>query len=143
MDKKDQKVVEKLLTKQKVVYLGSVDQAGYPNTKAMEAPRKQVGSDVFYFSTNANSAHVAQFLQNPKSSLYFCDPRSYTGVMLIGTVEVLTDQVSKDMLWQESDTTYFPAGVTDPSYCVLRFTATGGRLYNNYISTDFPVQAQE
>lgn len=139
MDKKDQKAVEKLIAKQKNTFLGSVDQAGYPNVKAMLAPRKQVGSNIFYFGTNTSSAHVAQFRQNPKSTLYFCDQRGFSAVLLIGTVEVLEDQVSKDMLWQDSDTMYYPEGVTDPNYCVIRFTATGGRYYSNYQSVDFPM----
>ena len=39
--------------------------------------------------------------------------------MLRGTMEVLTDSASKEMIWQEGDTMYYPEGVTDPDYCVL------------------------
>ncbi len=41
--------------------------------------------------------------------------------MLIGTMEVLTDQKTKDMIWQHGDTMYYPPGVTDPDNCVLKF----------------------
>ena len=52
----------------------------------------------------------------------------FRGVMLIGTMEVLEDSQSKEMIWQEGDTMYYPEGVTDPDYCVLRFTAERGDI---------------
>ena len=36
------------------------------------------------------------------------------------------------MLWQEGDTMYYKEGVTDPDYCVLKFTAVKGRYYSNF-----------
>lgn len=30
-----------------------------------------------------------------------------------------------------------PLGVTDPDYCVLRFTADSGRFYSNFRSESF------
>ncbi|MPM37046.1 hypothetical protein SDC9_83651 [bioreactor metagenome] len=57
--------------------------------------------------------------------------------MLKGTIEVLTDEASKKRIWRAGDTMYYPGGVTDPDYCVLKFTATGGRYYSNFKSEDF------
>ena len=37
------------------------------------------------------------------------------------------------------DTMYYPQGVTDPDYCVLKFTAVKGRYYSNFKSEDFEV----
>ena len=54
--------------------------------------------------------------------------------MLRGTVEVLTDSASKEMIWEDGDTMYYKEGVTDPDYCVLKFTATSGRFYSNFKS---------
>ena len=34
---------------------------------------------------------------------------------------------------------YYPEGVTDPDYCVLRFTAETGRYYSNFNSEDFKI----
>ena len=28
------------------------------------------------------------------------------------------------MIWRDGDEQYYPGGVTDPNYCVLKFTAT-------------------
>ena len=119
--------------------IGSVDEEGFPNLKAMLKPREQDGLRVFYFTTNTSSMRVRQYLNNPKASIYFYDARFFRGVMLKGTMEVLQDPASKERIWQDGDTMYYPLGVTDPDDCVLRFTAQTGRLYENFGSVDFPV----
>lgn len=128
-----------LINKQGVAFVGSVDNDGFPNVKAMLQPRMREGIKVFYFSTNTSSRHVAQFRENPKACLYFCDKRFFRGVMLKGTVEILEDAESKEMIWREGDTMYYPEGVTSKDYCVLRFTIQSGRFYSNFKSEDFEV----
>lgn len=59
----------------------------------MQSVRKIKGLKEFYFSTNTSSLRVKQFLSNPNASIYF-----YRGVMLVGKMEVLTDQKTKDMI---------------------------------------------
>lgn len=129
-----------LIDKQSTALISSVDADGFPNTKAMLPPRKREGIKTFYFTTNASSMRASQYRINPKACIYFCDKRFYRGVMLKGTMEVLEDNVSKEMIWQEGDTMYYPKGVTDPDYCVLRFTAESGRFYSNFKSETFTVQ---
>jgi general stress protein 26 len=134
-----------LIDKQGVAFIASVDGDGVPNMKAMLPPRKREGLHTFYFSTNTSSERVAQYRANPKASIYFYSKRawSYHGVMLKGAMEVLEDAESKEMIWQKGDTLYYPGGVTDPDYCVLRFTATAGRYYSNFKSENFDVQQGE
>lgn len=131
--------VGNLIDKQSTVFISSVDENGYPNTKAMLRPRIREGIRVFYFHTNTSSMRVEQYRRNPRACLYACDRRFFRGVMLTGTMEVLEDKAHKEMLWQEGDTMYYPQGVTDPDYCVLRFTAQGGRFYSNFSSEDFEI----
>lgn len=120
---------ENFVKKQKVSFIGSVDENGYPNMKAMLRPRKINGLKEFYFSTNTSSLRVKQFQNNPNASIYFYHKGliKYTGVMLVGKMEVLTDQETKDMIWRNGDTMFYKKGVTDPDYCVLKFTAESGR----------------
>ena len=129
--------IENIIDHQKTAYIASIDENGYPNMKAMLAPRKRKGLREFWFSTNASSLRVAQYRKNPKASIYFCDQRFFRGVMLTGTMDVLEDAKSKKMIWQEGDTMYYPEGVKDPDYCVLKFTAEKGRWYSNFKSEDF------
>ena len=76
-------------------FVGSVDGGGFPQVKAMLAPRGREGLRVFWFSTNASSMRVAQFRRNGAACLYFCDPRTFRGLLLTGTMEVLEDAASR------------------------------------------------
>ena len=109
------------------------------NMKAMLPPRKRVGISEFYFTTNTSSMRVAQYKKNSNASIYFYDKRFFRGVMLIGYMEVLEDSSSKEMIWKDGDTMYYPKGVTDPDYCVLKFVATRGRYYTNFHSESFEI----
>ena len=135
-----QKTIGNLIDKQSVSFISSVDENGFPNTKAMLPPRKREGIQTFYFTTNTSSMRASQYRSNPKACIYFCDKRFFRGVMLIGTVEVLEDAASKEMIWQEGDTQYYAKGVTDPDYCVLKFTASAGRYCANFKSESFPIE---
>ena len=134
-----EKTVGNMADKLKIAFLGSVDGEGFPNVKAMLQPRKREGIKVFYFTTNTSSMRVAQFQATPKACVYFCDQRFFRGAMLRGTVEVLTDEESKRMIWREGDEVYYAQGVTDPDYCVLKFTAQSGRFYKDFKSESFEV----
>lgn len=134
-----EKTIGNLIDKQGVAFLSSVDGDGFPNTKAMLPPRIREGLRVFYFTTNTSSMRVAQYRENPKACIYFCDRRFFRGAMLTGTIEVLEDSASKELIWREGDTMYYPGGVTDPDYCVLRFTAEKGRYYSSFKSENFDV----
>ena len=131
------KTIGGIIDKSGTAMIGSVDGEGFPNMKAMLPPRKREGISEFYFTTNTSSMRVKQYLENPKASIYFYDKRFYRGVMLKGTMEVLTDSKSKEEIWREGDEIYYPLGVTDSDYCVLKFTAQSGRYYSNFRSEDF------
>lgn len=134
--KNAEKTIGNIVDKQKICFIGSIDKDGFPNTKAMLKPRKRNGLKEFYFSTNTSSLKVQSFKNNSKACIYFCDKRFYRGVMIKGTVEVLEDNVSKEMIWQFGDTMYYKKGVTDPDYCVLKFTSLSVRYYSNFNSVD-------
>lgn len=118
------------IEKQKVSFIASVDSDGFPAVKAMLMPRKIEGN-CFYFTTNTSSMRVAQYRENPKASIYFFNKGrfKYEGVMLCGTMQVLEDDEIKREIWRTGDTMFYKKGVTDPDYCVLKFTATKGRHY--------------
>ena len=133
-------LIAKMADKLPIAYISSVDQDGFPWTKAMLKPRKREGIKTFYFTTNTFSIRVAQYKANPKASIYFCDAKGFKGMMLRGTMEVLTDAKSKEMIWHNGDEQYYPGGVTDPNYCVLKFTATDGRFYSDFYPRSFVIE---
>lgn len=119
--------------------ISSIDEDGFPNTKAMLPPRMRNGICEIYLTTNTSSMRVKQYIENPKACIYFYDKRFFKGCMLKGKMEVLQDAKSKKMIWKEGDEMYYPKGVADPDYCVLRFTANEGRYYSNFKSESFNI----
>ena len=138
----DLQKTENFIDKQKVCIIGSVDDTGCPNIKAMLKPRKRIGLKEFFFSTNTSSMRVEQYRVNPNACIYFYHKGliRYTGVMLKGRMEILTDQETKNMIWKKGDTMFYKKGVTDPDYCVLKFTATGGRYYCDLKTESFDLR---
>ena len=137
----DLKEIEKFVCRQKVSFICSVDGENHPNVKAMLRPRKHNGLKTFYFSTNTSSMRVKQYLENPNACIYFFHKGliKYTGVMLTGKMEVLTDSETKKMIWKRGDTVFYKQGVTDPDYCVLKFTASRGRYYRDLKTENFEI----
>lgn len=125
------KKIEKFIDRQGISFICSVDGENYPNVRAMLKPRKRIGLKTFYFSTNTSSAKVQQYRDNPKASIYFYHKGliKYVGLMFKGTMEVLTDQETKNLIWRPGDIIYYKKGMTDPDYCVLKFTATSATYY--------------
>ena len=138
----DKNMIIRFIKKQKVAFICSVDEEGFPNVKAMLKPRKTEGLRRFYFSTNTSSMRVNQYLNNPNACIYFCHKGlfKYTGVMLKGKMEVLTDPETKEMIWRKGDTMFYKGGVTDPDYCVLQFSAESGRYYCDLKTENFSVE---
>lgn len=94
-----QQIIE-FIQKQKTIFIGSVDEDGFPNMKAMFTPRKIEGN-CFYFSTNTSSMRTQQFRKNPKASIYSYNRGrfKFEGIMLTGTMEVLQDDNIKREIW--------------------------------------------
>ena len=129
--------IGKMIDKINGAFICYIDDEGYPITKAMLSPRERDGIKYFWFTTNTSSNKVKFYRQNSKASVYFVDRHFFRGVCLSGTVEVLEDEQSKERIWKDGDTLYYPKGVSDPDYCVLKFTAVKGRYYSNFNSVDF------
>ncbi|MCL5280120.1 MAG: pyridoxamine 5'-phosphate oxidase family protein [Planctomycetes bacterium] len=119
-----------------IAMLGTNGDEGYPNIKAMIKMENQ-GLNRIWFSTNTSSKRVSQLARNAKACIYFVDSEQWMGLMLVGEIEVLQDRESRQRLWREGFEKYYPAGVTDPDYCVLRFTAQQGNYYHALSSVTF------
>lgn len=128
--------LEDLVDRASVVYLATIDDDGFPCCKAMLAPRLREGLVRFYLTTNTSSRRVAQLRVRPQAALYFCDEERFRGVQFTGSVEVCEEARTKELVWREGDDEYYPGGVADPDYCVLRFTARRARRYADYRSVD-------
>ena len=134
--------IKRFIGKRRVAFIASVDDEECPNVKAMLPPRKIEGLTSFYFSTNTSSIRVQQYRAHPKACIYFYRKGliKYQGVMLKGTMEVLENDEIKRELWRFGDKIFYPKGVTDPDYCILKFTATSGRYYCDLKTESFEIE---
>lgn len=139
MMKDPEQTIGNMIDKTKVTTMSCIDDQGFPVSMAMLPPREREGIKVFWFTTNTSSNKVRSFRENPKAGIYFVTQRLSRGVSLSGTMEVLETPEAKERIWREGDEMYYSQGVTDPDYCVLRFTAQKGRTYSNFNSEDFDV----
>jgi len=132
-----------------IAHVGSVNEEGYPQMKAMMV-LEHASIREHYFSTNTSSKRVVQFLKNPKASVYYCrHDEVWSGALFTGTMEVCTDRETKAKLWVEkavlgehtiSSWDYYPKGIDDEDYCVLKFTAQTVNCYSGYEIAAFPIE---
>jgi len=129
----DKTQIFQFISKQKTAFIASVNGQGYPVIRAMLAPRKIEGNDI-YFSTNTSSNKVKQYLENGKACVYFYKRGKikYQGVAVIGEMQVCTDQATKNEIWRFGDKLFYKQGITDPDYCVLKFTGITAEYYCDF-----------
>jgi general stress protein 26 len=130
-----------LVNRSKIAMLGSNGADGYPNVKAMIKMENE-GLQTIWFSTNTSSKRVSQLVKNSKACVYFVDFDRWMGLMLVGDVEVLQDVESRQRLWREGYEMYYPSGMADPDYSVLRFTARWGNYYHALSNVTFELQGE-
>lgn len=121
-----------------IAMVASLDGSGHPYVKAMLKMETE-GLKHVWFSTNTSSRRVAQFRKDPRASVYFVDPAGFRGLLLLGTMEVLTDREARQRLWRTGFEAYYPKGVDDPDYCVLRFSAREANYYHGLCNLTFAV----
>lgn len=86
-----EKELIELVEQQELCFLGSITDEGYPMIRAMLRPIK-IDQNYLYLHTNTTSNKVRQFLDNPKACLYFYDAATFTGITLIGEMQVLAQE---------------------------------------------------
>ena len=132
----------KLMEESKAAILTTITPDGFPITRAMFNLRNKEQFPEFseffknlenqftiYISTNTSSNKVDHLSKNPKMAVYFCDPEDFKGFMLGGSVEIVDDMKVKREIWLDWWTRYYPEGLDDPDYSLLRMEPTNARFY--------------
>jgi len=125
-----------LANRSKIAMLGSNAENGYPNIKAMIKCENE-GLKNIWFSTNTSSRRVNQLLKDPRTCVYFVDFDNWEGLMLVGDIVILQDLESRQRLWHEGDEKYYPLGIADPEYTILRFTTSSCNYYHGLTNLTF------
>ena len=140
----------KLMEESKAAYLTTIDSDGFPLTRAMfnlrnkeqfpefsEFFKKQQNLFSIYISTNTSSNKVTHLSKNPKMCVYFCDTEDFKGLMSGGLVEIVDDIEIKKAIWLDWWTKYYPEGLEDPDYTLLRLEPKNARFYYKLNQVNF------
>lgn len=126
-----EKIIE-FIKKQQTSIISSIDEDGYPWTRALVKPR-HIEENNIYFATYTSSNKVKHYQNNSKASIYFYEKgNNYQGVMIKGTMEVLTDQETKDKFWMPFYKKFYKNGITDSEYCILKFTCEEAEWFSHF-----------
>jgi general stress protein 26 len=117
--------------------LASIDKYGFPRVRAMLAPRVRNGLKEFMLTTNTSSEKVAMLKKNPKACLYFFDAGRFKGIEFTGTAKIRRDKESRQAAWRNGDEMYYPGGIDDPDYSVVKFTAKNCKYYSDFKTETF------
>jgi general stress protein 26 len=143
MDEDKTKAVELMKTADAVI-LTTINGERFPETRAMFNLRRAEqfpelaylfeGMDedfTTYFTTNTSSTKVAHIKKNPKVSAFYCDGRNLKGLMISGLMEIVMDREVKSKIWQKGWEMYYPSGVGDPDFTILRLKPLVVKYYHN------------
>ncbi len=111
----------RLLDSVSVAALTSINENGYPRTCVMGKAGNDGFSDI-YFITSKRSAlngKATHFERNPKASVCYFSGRD--SVTLIGSIEFITDRPTRERIWSEEHRRFFPKGLDDPRFRLLKF----------------------
>lgn len=123
--------IYEFIARQKTSLISSVGEDGYPATRALIQP-VLIEENVIWFATYTSSRKVRHYRANPKACVYFYEKgRNFQGVELKGTMEVCTDQLTKALFWKPFFNRFYRKGVTDPDYCILKFTGFEAQWFAN------------
>ena len=123
--------IYEFISRQKISLVSSVDESGYPATRALIQPVLFDGNDI-YFATYTSSRKVKHYRNNSKACVYFYERgRNFQGVEIKGDMVVLTDQPTNERFWKPFITRFYRKGITDPDYCILKFTGFEAQWFSN------------
>jgi general stress protein 26 len=128
-----------LIERSEICLLGTNGGDGFPNIKAV-MNAKHEGMNKIWFSTNTSSRRVQQLKKDNRACVYYVDDKDFKGLMLTGTMQILQDLKSRQMLWEDGNEKYYPLGVEDPDYTVLCFTADKGNYYHKLKNMTFEIE---
>lgn len=80
--------------------------------------------DVLWIATGPDTPKAREIRENSAVDIQFqVAPDDFVHLMVRGQCQVLTDQATKDRVWDVMDydlSQFWPGGPTDPGYCLLK-----------------------
>jgi len=144
------KISLELMETTKAAILTTIDSDGFPITRAMfnlrnkeqfpefsEIFEKAENQFLIYITTNTSSSKIKHIKENPRISVYYCDPDAFKGVMFGGEVKIIDDMEIKSKIWLDWWTKYYTEGLEDPDYTLLLLSPKNAKFYYKLQQVNF------
>jgi general stress protein 26 len=110
---------EAILKEAETAVIALIDEEGFPRASTISSLKTE-GIGHVWFSTGLSSGKARCIRINNKAGLCYCNGGN--NVTLMGIIEILTDPEIKKELWSDWFIEHFPGGISDPNYCILKFS---------------------
>jgi general stress protein 26 len=147
------KVCLELMRAAHPAYLSTVDERGYPQTRALFNLRNMkrypkliplfASHDddfMILFTTNTSAPKMNDLRKCKHVSVYYCEPENSRGVMFGGDIEIVMDMDIKKEIWHEGWERYYLKGYDDPDHTVLRLYPTMAKGWNQSHTFRFDIK---
>jgi general stress protein 26 len=113
------------------------DDLGYPSVSMISASRAD-GMNWIAFCTGIDANKPKRIRKDPRACVYLFENKSFSGISLVGRIEILTDLKTKRQMWYEELADHFK-GAEDANFCVLMFKPERYNIFIDYqnISGEF------
>ena len=106
------------------------DEEGYPSSSMITASKAD-GFNWIAFCTGINSNKAKRVKKDSRTCIYLFDNKSFTGISLTGTTEVIVDSEIKKQMWYDTLGDHY-SGSDDNNYCVLMFKTIKYHLFIDF-----------
>ena len=83
------------------------------------------------FCTGLNNNKVKRIKNDPRACIYLFDIKSFTGISLVGSIEICVDLDVKRQMWYDTLGDHY-SGPDDDQYCVLMFNPKKYNIFMDY-----------
>ena len=121
---------------------GVIDENEYPSASVVSLQNPETITEL-YLTTTMDSNKVRRLQKNNKASI-----NCYTtmnNITLVGEAEIFFDEETKNKYWQNwvsLGCDIYPDGVTDPNYCIIKFTTKRVSLWIDDEGGEFTLDAK-
>lgn len=104
----------------------TLDEAGQPQARILEALPPDSGRFDIWMGTNARSAKVQEIRANPRATVFYHVPDGAGYVTLRGRASIVEDAEFKERYWQPHWTAFYPD--PDEMYVLIHFIPEDGEV---------------
>ena len=106
------------------------DEFGYPSASMITASRAD-GTNWIAFCTGVGANKPNRIRKDPRACVYLFENKSFSGISLMGKVEILTDLEIKKKMWYDELSDHFKSP-EDEGLCVLLFKPERYNIFLDY-----------